>query len=67
MDGQHGAGEQCITEFVISRFKGELVLLDSKGQDDSAMSSFEPMDSPSSLKAPSSPTPFDDLEDEIPF
>lgn len=50
--------ERYTTEVVISRFRGEMTLLDSRGSDSMLSDSAE---------APSLPSHFDDLNDDVPF
>lgn len=63
--------ERYTTEVVLSKYRGELTILDSKGSDSSAFDT-SPLGSSSSNNDPfalesSSGAKFDDLNDEIPF
>ena len=63
--------EKYTTEVVLSKYRGELTILDSKNSNESGSFDTSPLGSssqndPFSLDAPSSQK-FDDLNDEIPF
>ena len=60
--------ERYTTEVVISRFKGELTMLDGRASgDDYAHDTFSTPSSPSSGHLSSSPSSLDILDDEVPF
>lgn len=62
--------ERYTTEIVLQRFRGELMMMDSKGGDgnmDSSMDAFGDFSSGGQSFPSSSPSPTNDLDDEIPF
>ena len=64
--------ERYSTEVVLSRYKGEMTLLDSKGEIGGSSHDFDtsPLGStadPFSASLPGSGPKFDDLNDDIPF